>query len=64
MIQFSVIKQFSFIWPIDRTLADASTSSQSGPRSNGNEDWLVGWFGFWGISTFVSYLTPNPFLYK
>ena len=26
--------------------------------------WL-GWFvGFYGISTFVGYLTPNPFLYK
>ena len=23
--------------------------------------WLV---GFYGISTFVGYLTPNPFLYK
>ena len=29
------------------------------------EYWLVGWmFGFYGISTFVGYLTPNPFLYK
>ena len=26
---------------------------------------LLGWlFGFYGISTFVGYLTPNPFLYK
>ena len=26
---------------------------------------LVGWlFGFYGISTFVGYLMPNPFLYK
>ena len=26
---------------------------------------LIGWlFGFYGISTFVGYLTPNPFLYK
>ena len=26
---------------------------------------LVGWFfGFNGISTFVHYLMPNPFLYK
>ena len=24
--------------------------------------WLVGWFvGFYDISTFVGYLTPNPF---
>ena len=30
-------------------------------RRNG---WLVGWLvWFYGISTFVSYLTPNPFLY-
>ena len=27
--------------------------------------WLVGWFvGFYAISTFVGYLTPNPFLYR
>ena len=26
---------------------------------------IVGWlFGFYGISTFVGYLMPNPFLYK
>ena len=26
---------------------------------------LIGWlFGFYGISTFVGYLLPNPFLYK
>ena len=26
---------------------------------------MVGWFiGFYGISTFVGYLTPNPFLCK
>ena len=26
---------------------------------------LVGWLvGFYGISTFVGYLTPNPFLYR
>ena len=25
----------------------------------------IGWlFGFYGISTFVGYLMPNPFLYK
>ena len=27
----------SSIWPIDRTLSDATTQGQSGPRSNGNE---------------------------
>ena len=27
--------------------------------------WLFGWLvGFYGISTFVGYLTPNPFLCK
>ena len=27
--------------------------------------WLVGWFDvFYGMSTFVGYLTPNPFLWK
>ena len=30
-----------------------------------NQFWLVGWLvGFYGISTFVGYLTPNPFLCK
>ena len=27
----------SFIWPIDRTLSDATTLGQSGAGSNGNE---------------------------
>ena len=26
--------------------------------------WLVGWLDFYGISTFVGYLTPNPFYAK
>ena len=25
---------------------------------------MIGWLGFYGISTFVGYLTPNPFLYN
>ena len=29
--------QFSSIWPIDRTLIDATTPGQSGPGSDGNE---------------------------
>ena len=29
--------QFSSIWPIDRTLSSATTLSQSGPGSDGNE---------------------------
>ena len=32
--------QNSFIWPIDRTLPGATTPSQSGPESNGNEEVL------------------------
>ena len=31
------------------------------PNSGTNPSWLV---GFYGISTFVSYLMPNPFLCK
>ena len=37
MIQFSTRKQFSSIWPIDRTLSGATTLSQSWLGSNGNE---------------------------
>ena len=34
-------------------------------ETNDNEMLVVGWFvGFYGISTFVDYLTPNPFLCK
>ena len=36
-IQFSVITQFSSIWPIDRTLSGVTTPGQSGLGSNGNE---------------------------
>ena len=32
--------QFSFIWPIDRTLSIATTLSQTGPRGDGNEEAL------------------------
>ena len=33
--------------------------------SNDTRSFYVGWlFGFYGISTFVGYLMPNPFLYK
>ena len=28
------------------------------------DSWLVWFIGFYGISTFVGYLTPNPFLCK
>ena len=36
-IQFCISAQFSSIWPIDRTLSGATTPSQSGPGSDGNE---------------------------
>ena len=39
-IQFSITTQFSFIWPIDRTLSGATTPRQSGPGSNGNKGLL------------------------
>ena len=32
-------------------------------KTPGMEGWFVGWLvWFYGISTFVGYLTPNPFL--
>ena len=37
VIQFSISTQFSSIWPIDRTLSGATTPSQRGHGSNGNE---------------------------
>ena len=37
VIQFSISMQFSSIWPIDRTLSDATTPGQYGPGSIGNE---------------------------
>ena len=36
-IQFSMNKQFSYIWPIDRTLSEATTPGQTRPGSDGNE---------------------------
>ena len=39
-IQFSVSTQFSFIWPIDKTLSSAITLGQIGPGSDGNEEVL------------------------
>ena len=36
-LQFSISTQFSFIWPIDRTLSGATTAAQSKPGVNGNE---------------------------
>ena len=37
VIQFSISTHFSSIWPIDKTLSDATTLGQSGLGSNGNE---------------------------
>ena len=39
-IHFSISTQFSFIWPIDRTLSGATTPRQSGPGSDDNEEEL------------------------
>ena len=39
-IQFSISMQFSFIWPIERTLSGATTPGQSRLRSDGNEEIL------------------------
>ena len=36
-IQLSISTQFSFIWPINRTLSGATTLGQSQPGSKGNE---------------------------
>ena len=36
-IEFSIIGQFSSIWPIDRTLPDAATPGQSRTGSDGNK---------------------------
>ena len=35
--QFSISRQFRSVWSIDRTLSGATTLTQSGPGSNGNE---------------------------
>ena len=36
-VQYSISTQFSSIWPIDRTLSGATTLSQTGPVSDGND---------------------------
>ena len=38
VIQFSNSILFSSTWPMNRTLSDATTLGQNGPRSNGNEE--------------------------
>ena len=35
--KFSISMHFNSIWPLDRTLSDATTPGQSVPESNGNE---------------------------
>ena len=37
IVQLRISTQFSSIWPIDKTLSDATNSGQSGPGSDGNE---------------------------
>ena len=36
-VQFSIITQISYIWPIDRALSGVTTQSQNGPGSDGNK---------------------------
>ena len=36
-IQFNISTQFSFIWPVDRTLPGAITPGQSAPERDGNK---------------------------
>ena len=36
-IQFSIRWQFSFIWPIDRTISGATTPGECGPGNDGNK---------------------------
>ena len=36
-IQLRINSQFSSIWPIDKTLSNATTPEQSGSGSDGNE---------------------------
>ena len=47
---------------IVKLLIDANTLLEITQKVE--EGWLVGWFEFYGISTFVGYLMPNLFLYK
>ena len=37
-IQFNISTQISSIWPLDRTLSGATTPSQRGPGSDGDEE--------------------------
>ena len=41
VIQFIISTKFSSIWPIDKTLSGATTPSQSGPGSDGDEGVLL-----------------------
>ena len=59
-VQFSRSTQFTSIWPIDRTLSDATTASKSGTGSDGNEEvlYILQSFSITGSSPshcFVSY---------
>ena len=55
----SIKRLNSSIWPIDRTQTGSTTSGQSGPRSNGNEEVLHIFqhsrTGVWPSHGFVSY---------
>ena len=48
------------IWKRKKTVKKEENESKNKEKKR-----KIGWlFGFYGISTFVGYLTPNPFLSK
>ena len=57
IIQFSIVIQFTSIWPIDRTLSGATTLSQSEPGSDGNKGVLC-----IPQSTIITVATPSDCL--
>ena len=45
-----ILTPLGSIGPIDGTLTGMTTTDQSGPGSNDNEVWLVGWLVLWHIN--------------
>ena len=48
----------------ENVVYQANISTKEGKSNNKVYIRLVGFLGFYGISTFVGYLMPNPFLCK
>ena len=74
---FSIIKQFSgeviLIVTVDNTTVVLCLIKLKKKKKKKGNKWKqakqsdieIGWlFGFCGISTFIGYLMPNPFLYR